>query len=191
MVQFTTDRLHIRQPSRDDIEAILGFERRNKEFLQPYEPLRPESYFTRAHWQTLLERRAESQSAPSDLKLYMFPISNDSRAIGMIGISGIIRGAFHACYLGFAADEDEQGKGYMTEALKACIAFVFDELRLHRIMANHMPSNAASSAVLKKLGFVREGVAENYLLINGRWEDHVLTSLTNPNWSAPPDTELP
>lgn len=35
------------------------------------------------------------------------------------------------------------------------------------------------------LGFKVEGYAYDYLLINGRWEDHVLTSLTNPAWTPP------
>jgi ribosomal-protein-alanine N-acetyltransferase len=49
-------------------------------------------------------------------------------------------------------------------------------------MANYMPRNQRSANVLKRLGFVVEGYARNYLLINNHWEDHILTSLTNPNW---------
>jgi ribosomal-protein-alanine N-acetyltransferase len=40
-----------------------------------------------------------------------------------------------------------------------------------------MPRNARSAAVLQKLGFDKEGVARDYLKINGRWEDHILTAL--------------
>ena len=36
------------------------------------------------------------------------------------------------------------------------------------------------SALLERLGFEREGFAREYLMINGRWEDHILTSLINP-----------
>jgi ribosomal-protein-alanine N-acetyltransferase len=43
-----------------------------------------------------------------------------------------------------------------------------------------MPSNERSAAVLKRCGFKVEGHATAYLLINGRWEDHVLTAITNP-----------
>jgi [ribosomal protein S5]-alanine N-acetyltransferase len=39
--------------------------------------------------------------------------------------------------------------------------------------------------LLNRLGFIPEGYARNYLRINGEWRDHVLTSLTNPNWRAP------
>lgn len=49
-------------------------------------------------------------------------------------------------------------------------------------MANYMPHNRRSGNVLKSLGFNIEGYARDYLYINGYWEDHILTSLTNKNW---------
>jgi ribosomal-protein-alanine N-acetyltransferase len=48
-------------------------------------------------------------------------------------------------------------------------------------MANHMLANKRSEALLQGLGFEREGVAKSYILINGKWEDHVLNSLINPD----------
>ncbi len=99
-----------------------------------------------------------------------------------IGLSNIIRGAFQAAHLGYRTDKDYQGKGYMTEALSAVIGHAFDHLRLHRIMANYQPWNQASGHILKKLGFVEEGLAKDYLFIEGAWRDHVLTSLVNPHW---------
>lgn len=46
----------------------------------------------------------------------------------------------------------------------------------------YLPSNTRSEKLLKRCGFVVEGLAKNYLQINGRWQDHVLSSLTNPVW---------
>ena len=68
----------------------------------------------------------------------------------------------------------------MAEALRATNAWAFGELRLHRIMANYRPENERSARVLERLGFVCEGIARNYLFIDGAWRDHVLTSLTSP-----------
>jgi ribosomal-protein-alanine N-acetyltransferase len=42
-----------------------------------------------------------------------------------------------------------------------------------------MPENERSANLLKTLGFEREGYAKRYLLINGQWEDHVLSALIN------------
>jgi ribosomal-protein-alanine N-acetyltransferase len=73
----------------------------------------------------------------------------------------------------------------MFEAARAGIRYIFEAVRLHRIMANYMPRNARSGALLQRLGFVVEGSARNYLYINGKWEDHLLTSLTNPSEVTP------
>ena len=69
----------------------------------------------------------------------------------------------------------------MTEIVDASVSYVFQELNLHRIMANYVPENSRSARVLEKLGFEKEGLAKSYLKIAGRWRDHVLTSKLNPN----------
>jgi len=119
-------------------------------------------------------------------------LSNFAGAIG-IGVAGanartkvevaIVFGAFEACYLGYGLDVDAVGKGYMTETLAAALTFVFDTLRLHRVMANYMPSNERSAAVLRRLGFRVEGYAKDYLEIDGTWRDHILTALNADEWA--------
>jgi ribosomal-protein-alanine N-acetyltransferase len=73
----------------------------------------------------------------------------------------------------------------MTEALQCGIEHLFGELNFHRLEANYIPSNGPSARVLEKLGFIEEGRAKSYLWIAGDWQDHVLTSLTNPGWREP------
>jgi ribosomal-protein-alanine N-acetyltransferase len=70
----------------------------------------------------------------------------------------------------------------MAEALRAANAFVFGSMRLHRIMANYRPENERSARLLERLGFEREGLARDYLFIDGAWRDHVLTALVNPHF---------
>jgi ribosomal-protein-alanine N-acetyltransferase len=72
----------------------------------------------------------------------------------------------------------------MAEALRATNEFVFREMRLHRIMANYRPENVRSGKLLERLGFVREGLAKDYLFIDGAWRDHILTALVNPRFDT-------
>ena len=87
--------------------------------------------------------------------------------------------------LGYGLAERAQGKGVMTEALRTVCAWAFDELRLHRLSANYMPSNERSGAVLRRLDFAVVGYARDYLFINGAWRDHVLTQLVDPRNRSP------
>jgi ribosomal-protein-alanine N-acetyltransferase len=70
----------------------------------------------------------------------------------------------------------------MFEALSLTNAYMFDDLGLHRIMAGYLPHNERSGKLLDRLGFEKEGLARKYLKINGRWEDHLLTSLINDTY---------
>ena len=72
----------------------------------------------------------------------------------------------------------------MREALEATVEHVFAVLKLHRIQANYVPHNARSGRLLERLGFVNEGLAKDYLFIDGAWRDHVLTARFNPAFDA-------
>jgi ribosomal-protein-alanine N-acetyltransferase len=60
----------------------------------------------------------------------------------------------------------------MAQGLSAVIDRAFHDLGLHRLEANIQPSNAASLALVKKLGFEREGYSPHYLMVNSDWRDH-------------------
>jgi len=108
----------------------------------------------------------------------------DAPIVGTCNFTNIVRGPFQACHLGYQVALAQQGQGVMHEALTAAIGYMFTERRLHRIMANYRPENYRSAKLLQRLGFRREGLAENYLFIDGSWRDHVLTALVNPAFDA-------
>ncbi|WP_330587983.1 GNAT family N-acetyltransferase [Anaerocolumna sedimenticola] len=99
--------------------------------------------------------------------------------VGTIAFTNIVRGVFLSCFLGYKLDRFEINKGYMTEAVSRGIEIMFQDYRLHRIEANIMPKNVRSLKVVAKLGFYNEGIARNYLKINGKWEDHIHMVLLN------------
>ena len=151
----------------------------NHAYLQPWEPLRDDAFF---HPDAVTERlrlMARRNADGEALLLLMFN-RDGSRLIGTCNFANIVRGAFQACHLGFSIAQDAQGQGLMAEGLRLGIDYVFKEMRLHRVMANHRPENLRSARLLARLGFEREGEARAYLKINGIWADHVLTSLISP-----------
>lgn len=102
-----------------------------------------------------------------------------TEVIGVCNFTNIIRGVFQACNLGYSIGQKYEGQGLMYEALDAAIKYIFVEVGLHRVMANYVPENKRSEALLERLGFEREGMAKSYLKIKGEWRDHILTSKIN------------
>ena len=181
-VTLTTARLIVRPATADDVPAIVAYFLDNQAFLEPWEPARPEGFYTEQFWSEQVARNREHAETDRALRMFIFPSDAPGDIIGTVNLTEFVRGAFHACYLGYGLSAAREGQGYMREALRAAIPHAFGPLRLHRIMANYVPHNRRSGSVLKALGFQVEGYARDYLRINGRWEDHVLTSLTNPDW---------
>ncbi|MEH2075940.1 MAG: GNAT family N-acetyltransferase [Nostoc sp.] len=182
---ITSDRLLLRVAIHEDIPQILKYFIYNKIYLTPFYPLWADGFFTEEYWQYQIENSFLEFFNGQSLKLFIFTKKNPTVIIGTVNFSNFVRGAAHFCYVGYSLAESKQGKGYMTEGLKAATEYLFQELNFHRVMANYMPHNRRSGNVLKTLGFVIEGYARDYLLINGQWEDHIMTSLTNPKWQAP------
>jgi ribosomal-protein-alanine N-acetyltransferase len=94
------------------------------------------------------------------------------RIAGVLSLTNIVLGNFCSAYLGYYGMAEFAGTGRMTQALRLTIVHAFGELGLHRLEANIQPGNCASVALVKRLGFQKEGFSPRYLRINGVWRDH-------------------
>jgi ribosomal-protein-alanine N-acetyltransferase len=177
-----TERLELTVLDRGDADEVLDYYRRNREFLRPWVPKRTAGFHTRRYQQQLLSRDVAETLSKTKLPLWIRRKS-DGLLIGTAVFSNIIYGSFQSCFLGYNLDTGAVRKGFMTEALRAAIQYVFENLRLHRIEANVMPRNEASQKLLTKLGFRREGYSPRYLEIAGAWEDHLRMALLREEWA--------
>ncbi|NBU20653.1 GNAT family N-acetyltransferase [bacterium] len=177
-----TNRVIIKLLEPEISNLVLQYYLRNKESFAATESLRPSNFYTLAYWTEQAKKSLLEFKNDQAVRFCLFDKLHPDKMIGTVNFTQIFRGPFQACYLGYALDKKSEGKGLMTEALAKAIQYMFDELNLHRVMANYLPDNARSARVLEKLGFVIEGRAQKYLFINGDWREHILTSLTNDNW---------
>lgn len=176
--------LTIAPPSAAPRMAAFAVE--NEAHLARWEPPRAEGFFTEAFWRKRIDRNHDEFARDLSLRLSLFRRgAPDGPVLGHANLSQFIRGPFQCCMLGYALDHRCEGQGLMFEALTATIAFAFGPLELHRIQANHLPTNERSGRLLRRLGFVVEGYARDYLFIEDRWADHVLTALTSPRPKPP------
>lgn len=105
---------------------------------------------------------------------------------GLIGTCGLFRWNrnWRMCVVGYEISPLHQGRGYMSEALAAVLAWGFREMGLNRVEANVHPDNRASLAVLSRLGFVEEGCIREGGYWAGSHHDLMLHSLLKREWRS-------
>jgi ribosomal-protein-alanine N-acetyltransferase len=188
--QLETQRLTVRLAQPGMQGAMARFLAGNFEgHLDRWSPPTTPAFFTEAFWRERLAIAVDEYEAGRAARFVLQArdagaarAALDAPIIGTCNYTNIVRGPFLACHLGYQIARSKEGQGLMAEALRATNGFVFDALRLHRIMANYRPENERSGRLLDRLGFAREGLAKDYLFIDGAWRDHVLTSLVNPRF---------
>ncbi|MBN3543961.1 GNAT family N-acetyltransferase [Fictibacillus barbaricus] len=170
--------IYLKPLNISDATSILELEIKNKEFFSQYSINRDSEFYTLEGQLKRMETIEESRE--NDLG-YSFGIylNESHRLIGQISLFKIERGPAQRGMVGYSLDKDQNGKGYMTEALKSIVDFGFDQLKLHRIEAGVMPHNIGSIKILEKTGFQKEGIAKKYVMINGKWEDHQILAIIN------------
>lgn len=185
--RLVTPRLVLRPPRTNDVAEIRRLLRRNHEHLKPWNPAPPPgedpSSITEVS-KTVLRQRRDWKRGTS----FVFMVSlreEPAHFIGKIALNGVMRGAMYGAYLGYWMDAEHCGKGLVTEGIGAVLDFAFGSAGLHRIQAAIMPRNDKSLRVIGKLGFRQEGLAERYLQIAGKWEDHLVFAKTREEHEAP------
>jgi len=171
------DSLYLRRLVPGDARALLELRAMNRSFLEPFEPARAAGFYTLGAQAREIER---DEREARDESAYPFGIflRNGDRLIGRIRLSSVVRGAWHNANLGYFIDQDHNGNGYATHAIGLAVSFAFTTAGLHRVQAAVMTHNPGSMRALEKNGFRREGFAERYLFINGKWQDHVIFAVT-------------
>jgi [ribosomal protein S5]-alanine N-acetyltransferase len=178
--RIETERLLLTIPGAEAAPRMLDYVKENREHFAPWAPPEPAGYYTERFWRDYFQMAGRQFEQDLALRLVFFMRADrQGSVIGDCNFTNFVRGPFQACYLGYKISKRAEGQGLMREALGAAINYVFETLRLHRIMANYVPTNERSGRLLRRLEFTVEGYARDYLLVGGVWRDHVLTSLTN------------
>lgn len=172
--------VYIRPLILSDAVELLNLEKRNRAFFKDYSITLPENHWTLETQKELIEKWDQNSKKEIDYRFGIFTINGDV-LIGTIGLYQVIRGPRQSALLGYSLDQEHNGKGYMTEAANLVVNYAFEILKLHRIEAGVMPHNIGSIRVLEKAGFHKEGIARKSVEINGRWEDHQMLAILNPN----------
>ena len=167
------DGVVLRAPQMADYAEWAALRETSRGFLTPWEPTWPADDLTRGAFRRRLRRYAEDQRNDQAYAYFLFR-SGDQVLVGGLTLANLRRGVAQAGSLGYWIGAPYARRGYMSAAVTALIPYAFTTLRLHRLEAACIPTNAASISLLEKTGFEREGYAREYLCINGQWQDHLL-----------------
>ncbi len=172
------DGIFLRPPSMSDFKTWSELRAASRTFLEPWEPRWARDELTRQSYRRRI--RYYGRDARLDLGYAFFLFrSCDGVLMGGLTLSNLRRGVSQSCSLGYWIGAPYARHGYMTKGVRAAAWYVFDVLRLHRLEAACLPRNAASAALLSRVGFQYEGLARRYLKIDGTWQDHWLFALLN------------
>jgi ribosomal-protein-alanine N-acetyltransferase len=170
--------LRTRPVTLTDAPRLAEQLRRSREYLAPWDAARPAVYFTEQGQREViaaaLADREQGRAEPHVI------LDDGGAVVGRATLNTIVRGAFQSCSLGYWVAAEAAGRGLATAATRAMVEVAFGALDLHRVEAGTLRHNHRSQRVLERNGFVRFGVAPEYLKIAGRWQDHVLWQRVRP-----------
>jgi [ribosomal protein S5]-alanine N-acetyltransferase len=146
--------------------------------LEPWEPSTDGDWTIRhtvAAWPTLYSGlRSEARKG----RMLPYVIELDGRFCGQLTIGNVTHGALRSAWIGYWVQKAATGGGVATAALALGLDHCFGPVMLHRVEATVRPENAASRAVLAKVGFREEGLLRRYLEVDRAWRDHLLVAIT-------------
>lgn len=146
--------------------------------LEPWEPSTELDWSVRhavSQWPAVCSGlRSEARKG----RMLPFVIEVDGEFSGQLTIGNVTHGALRSAWIGYWVATTATGGGVATAALALGMDHAFGPVKLHRLEATVRPENAASRAVLAKVGFREEGLLQRYLEVDGAWRDHLLVAIT-------------
>jgi ribosomal-protein-alanine N-acetyltransferase len=168
--------VYLRYPRMIDYLQWAKLRGESRKFLEPWEPVWAQDELSKGAFRRRLKRYQKESRLDSAYAFFVFR-NEDDALLGGCTLSNVRRGVTQCCALGYWVGERFARQGYMFDAVRALIPFIFATLGMHRIEAACVPWNEPSKSLLVKTGFREEGLAKRYLQINGDWQDHALFAL--------------
>jgi RimJ/RimL family protein N-acetyltransferase len=168
-----TERLILRNAKPEDAASLYSY--RESEFVQRFNAMG--SITSEQMDEQVIKDSTSDRAAYIELK-------ETHRAIGAIwmeedSLRHRANSICTSCWLG----EEHSGKGYMTEAYRALISYLFAQRKADVVVARVFADNMASRRMMEKAGFVQEGILRH--AVKGYKEkifDDVLYSILRTEW---------
>ena len=179
--------LYLRAGEKKDFQQWANLRAQSRAHLTRWEEIWDDSDLSYGRYLRRMRLFDREARRANGLSLFVFlpnPDNSSETLVGGVILTNIRYGASRSTTLGYWIGAPFVGKGYATLAVKAVLAYAIETMGLNRVEAACQPENSASIALLQKAGFRREGLATDYLKINGEWRDHILFAVTSRDYEA-------
>ena len=165
---YPTERLIVRAYRDGDGPMYWEMAQRNRDHLFPFEAHNPvRSLQSEYEAENLVREFAAKWEFRQQFFLGAFDRQDGAFAAQIyIGATNWDVGEF---IVGYFVDVDHEGMGYVTEAVKGALAFIFEHLQAQRVILHCSDANPRSAQVARRCGFVEEGhLRQNITMANGQ-----------------------
>ena len=163
----------VRPLAIDDSAALAAAYARNREHLRPWEPIRPDRFFTEAGQRDTITGRLDQVTQG----LYdCWLLWHGPDVVGSANLQNVVRGAMQGADVGYWVDHAHLRRGLAVAALELLVQRG-RELGLHRLGGSTMVANLPSQQVLRRCGFEECGRIPAFLYLDGAWRDSLLFNL--------------
>jgi RimJ/RimL family protein N-acetyltransferase len=173
-----TARLVLRTMTAADVDDIHAYQ--SREDVCRYLPFAPR---TRAEVAEKIAQFSQAIALAGDGDYWQLAVERDGRVIGDVYFK-LHSVADAAGEIGWTLHPDCIGRGYMAEAAGAVLDIVFDEIGLHRVMAQLDPRNDRSAALCRRLGMREEARFVEDTWFKGVWGDTAIYAILDREWAA-------
>ncbi|MBR7111307.1 MAG: GNAT family N-acetyltransferase [Clostridia bacterium] len=146
MMTLETQRLILREWRKTDVSDLFDIMKNSSVIMGGWEP----------HSNINITGDVLNEYIESDDR-WAVSLKDSKKVIGCVRVyPDNNRGNFYAKSINYVLSEDYWGNGYITEAMKRIIKYLFEELDIDLLSAFHYPDNIKSKKVLEKCGFEYE-----------------------------------
>jgi ribosomal-protein-alanine N-acetyltransferase len=158
-----------------DVSAWEEVQVRNREWLAPWEATSPDEAVAPSFAAVVRSFRREARAG----RMLPLVVEVDGRFRGQVTVTQIAWGSARTGSIGYWIDHEVAGRGIIPLAVAMVADHCFTQVGLHRLEVNIRPENAASLAVVRKLGLREEGLRRRFIHIDGAWRDHLSFAVTS------------
>lgn len=175
-----TQRLLLRNFTASDLEAFLAY--RNDPEVAKYQSW--SLPYTREKGEAFI-REMQDMHAPKqgDWLQLALELKETGAFIGDVAF-GVKQEDIRQCSVGFTIASAHWKRGYATEAMTALLDYLFEDVDMHRLVADCDTENTGSWKTLEKLGFRREAHFVESFLQAGQYRSEYFYGLLQREWRA-------